>query len=180
MSGTAPPPAQPPPVATTGQDTAEAARNAFAAAQAALNTIANANGYITGKTKDDIKNNLTTVQTQISEGINNLINLADTMTGPIAGGGKKKDRKQKGGAVPDLINNVAPFQNFGSILNTSSPLDNAQREPYGIHTSGSYNAGIFMPVSSGAGLPTNYRLAVDQPVQTGGKSKKNNKKNNKN
>ena len=159
----------------------------FTAADERLKTLADSNdktnGYINIKTVAARNTALDGIQNLISQGIVNLKNLnhllvADGKAG-LSGGGKNKNRKQKGGAVPDLVNNIAAFQNMGGLLATASPLDNANRVEPAIYNAGSFNAGIFMPLSSGAGLPDSYRLAMDQPLQqTGGK--KNNKKNNKN
>ena len=129
---------------------------------------------------------LNNIQRFISQGLRNLqvtneLLLADK-TPNIQRGGKKsknnrKNRNQDGGAIPDLVNNVAAFQNMGGLLATASPLDNAQRVEPAIYNANSFNAGIFMPVSSSSGLPTDYKIAMDQPLQTGGKKSKNNKKN---
>jgi hypothetical protein len=159
----------------------------FTAAEELLKKLANSTSstesYINIKSVDTRNKALDNVNNFISQGIINLKNLnhlllADGKAGLQAGGGKNKNRKQKGGAVPDLVNNIAAFQNVGGLLATASPLDNANRVEPAIYNAGSFNAGIFMPLSSGAGLPDSYRLAMDQPLQTGGK--KNNKKNNKN
>jgi hypothetical protein len=162
----------------------------FTAADERLKTLADSNdktnGYINMNTVKTRNEALDNVQNLILQGIINLKNLnwlllANGKKPGFAkeGGGKNKNRKQKGGAVPDLVNNIAAFQNMGGLLATASPLDNANRVEPAIYNAGSFNAGIFMPLSSGAGLPDSYRLAMDQPLQqTGGK--KNNKKNNKN
>lgn len=131
---------------------------------------------------------LNNIQKFISQGLRNLqitneLLLADN-TPNIQRGGKKsknnrKNRNQDGGAIPDLVNNVAAFQNMGGLLATASPLDNAQRVEPAIYNAESFNAGIFMPVSSSSGLPDNYKLGMDQPLQPlqgGGKKSKNNKK----
>lgn len=142
-------------------------------------------GYTPEELKDsnivgNINNNLIELNKLISQGIINLqvINLLGVQPTSSVGGGNKKDknRKQNGGAVPDLINNVTAFQNVGGLLATASPLDNANRMEPAIYNAGSFNAGIFMPVSSGSGLPSNYRIAMDQPLQSGGKAKKNKNK----
>jgi hypothetical protein len=158
----------------------------FTAAEQLLGRLADSSkpdGYIKIVSVKDRNTALDNVNNLISQGIINLKNLnhllfADGKAGLQPGGGKNKNRKQKGGAVPDLVNNIAAFQNVGGLLATASPLDNANRVEPAIYNAGSFNAGIFMPLSSGAGLPDSYRLAMDQPLQTGGK--KNNKKNNKN
>ena len=161
----------------------------FKAAETSLEKLANGGDtekYINIKKVVDRNTALDNVQNFILQGIVNLKNLnwlllANGKKPGFAkeGGGKNKNRKQKGGAVPDLVNNIAAFQNMGGLLATASPLDNANRVEPAIYNAGSFNAGIFMPLSSGAGLPDSYRLAMDQPLQqTGGK--KNNKKNNKN
>ena len=133
-----------------------------------------------------------TIQNYISQGLINLRNVnllkvADKDPNLKAGGSKKsknnkKNRNQDGGAIPDLVNNVAAFQNMGGLLATASPLDNAQRVEPAIYNAESFNAGIFMPVSSSSGLPDNYKLGMDQPLQPlqgGGKKSKNNKNNKK-
>ena len=161
----------------------------FNAADEALKTLADSSkptGYINMNTVKTRNEALDSVQNLILQGIVNLKNLNWLLLANgkkpgflKEGGGKNKNRKQKGGAVPDLVNNIAAFQNMGGLLATASPLDNANRVEPAIYNAGSFNAGIFMPLSSGAGLPNDYKIAMDQPLQqTGGK--KNNKKNNKN
>lgn len=132
---------------------------------------------------ETINDNLILLNNLISQGIINLqvINLLGVVEpASTAGGGNKnkKNRNQDGGSVPDLINNVAAFQNMGSLLTAgATPYDNAVAPNYAMYNAGSFNAGINMPVSSSAGLPVPYKMSFDQKVQTGGKSKKSNKSN---
>jgi hypothetical protein len=103
-------------------------------------------------------------------------------------GGKKskkdKDRKKvRGGAVPDLVNDVAAFQNTGGLLATASPLENAQQMIPALYNAGSFNAGLHMP-TSGQGLPGSYNLVTNPQTagpsaQSGGKAKKNRDKDDK-
>ena len=129
---------------------------------------------------NSINENLTKLKNYIDQGIINLqvLNWLREVA-PTSGGNKnKKNRNQDGGSVPDLINNVAAFQNMGGLLTAgASPYDNAVAPNYAMYNAGSFNAGINMPVSSSAGLPVPYKMSFDQKVQTGGKSKKSNKSN---
>lgn len=168
------------------------AQASFDKANTALNALAttDANGVktYTSNKVGDRNQALYNVNKYLTQGITilraiNDLTLADKNSGNlpsttdiIQGGKNKKNRKQKGGAVPDLVNSVTAFQNVGGLLATASPLDNANRMEPAVYNAGSFNAGLLMPVSSSSGLPSNYRIAMDQPLQTGGKAKKNKNK----